>query len=110
MNRKIYVENLPRDTTAHELAGVFSAYGAVEEVNIAFDVHPPRFGSVRMVTGEGARAAIAALNGKTLRNAKLAVREWWSSRSADLTGSRQRATRPDELREVLSCSGTKKGQ
>jgi RNA recognition motif-containing protein len=110
MITKIYVENLPRETTEHELAGVFSAYGDVEEVNIAFDEGPPLFGSVRMATAEGAQAAIPALNGKMLGNAKLAVCEWWSGRSPDLSEWRKWATPPDELPGVLSCFGMRKAQ
>jgi len=81
MNTKIYVENLTADTTETELTDLFSAYGNVADVNIAFDSDRKsrRFARVTMVTSEGARAAIQALNGRTLGTATLAVREWWSS-------------------------------
>ncbi len=81
MNTKIYVENLAGDTTETELTDLFSAYGNVADVNIAFDSDRKsrRFGRVTMMTPEGAWAAIQALNGKTLGAATLAVREWWSS-------------------------------
>ena len=82
MNAKIHVENLAADTTENELMDLFSAYGNVANVNIAFDQverKSRRFGCVTMATSEGAQAAIQALNGKTVGAATLAVREWWSS-------------------------------
>jgi RNA recognition motif-containing protein len=81
MNAKIYVENFAADITESELTELFSAYGNVADVNIAFDSDGKSrgFGRVTMVTSEGARAAIQALNGKTVGAATLAVAEWWSS-------------------------------
>jgi len=84
MNAKIYVENLAADTTETELTDLFSTYGNVAIANIAVegpDRKSRRFGFVTMVTPEGARAAIEALNGKTLGTATLAVREWGPSQA-----------------------------
>jgi len=81
MNTKIHVENLAPETTEHQLSDLFSTYGNVADVNITFDADRKSrgFGCVTMVTPEAARAAIAALNGKTLGATTLTVREWWSS-------------------------------
>ena len=57
---------------------LFSVYGNVADVNIAVDRanHKPRgFGFVTMVTPEGARAAIQALNGKAIGTGALIVSE-----------------------------------
>ena len=90
MNAKIYVENLTATTTETELTDLFSTYGNVADVNIAFDADRKsrRFGCVTMVTSEAAQAAIQALNGKTLGAAILAVREWQSNRTADSPNGR----------------------
>ena len=85
MNTKIYVEHLAADTTETELTDLFSTYGNVADANIAVegvDRKSRRFGCVTMVTPEGARAAIEALNGKAVGPATLTVREWWSSQDA----------------------------
>jgi len=85
MNTKIYVEHLAADTTEGQLLDLFSTYGNVADVNIAVegvDRKSRRFGRVTMVTPEGARAAIEALNGKVVGLATLIVREWWSSHDA----------------------------
>jgi RNA recognition motif-containing protein len=81
MNTKIYVENLADATTETELMDLFSTCGNVADVNIAVDADRKSrcFARVTMVTPEGARAAIQALNGKTVGTATLAVSEWWSS-------------------------------
>ena len=85
MNAKIYVDNLALDTKENELMDLFSAYGNVANVNIAFDQVERKsrcFGCVTMATPEAARAAIQALNGKIVGTATLAVSEWRSSRGA----------------------------
>lgn len=69
MNTKVYVDNLADATTQNDLMDLFSAYGNVADINIAVDRtnHKPRgFGFVTMVTPEGARSALQALNGKTI--------------------------------------------
>jgi RNA recognition motif-containing protein len=80
MNTKVYVDNLAAATTESELKNLFSAHGNVVDVNIAVDraSHKPRgFGFVTMVTPEGARAAIRALNGKEIGTNNLIVSEAW---------------------------------
>jgi len=80
MNTKVYVDNLAATTTENELMELFSAYGNVVAINIAVDrtSHKPRgFGFVTMVTAEGARAAIQALNGKAMGTGTLTASEGW---------------------------------
>jgi RNA recognition motif-containing protein len=80
VNTRIYVDNLSAATTEIELMNLFSVYGNVMQVNIAVDraSHQPRgFGFVTMVTPEGARAAIKALNGRTVDRGTLIVSEAW---------------------------------
>jgi cold-inducible RNA-binding protein len=80
MNTKVYVNHLSAATTQGELMDLFSAYGNVVAINIAVDrtSHKPRgFGFVTMVTPEGARAAIQALNGKAIGADTLTVSEGW---------------------------------
>jgi RNA recognition motif-containing protein len=80
MNTKAYVDNLAVATTENELRDLFSTYGNVVAVSIAVDRTSPEprgFGFVTMVTPEGARAAIKALNGKTMGTSTLAVSEGW---------------------------------
>ena len=99
MNTKIYVENLAADTTEHQLHDLFSAFGNVANVNIAFDINRKSrcFGWVTMMTPEGAQAAIQALNGRIVGSATLAVREWWSSRRADSPNGRSPLRSPSKL-------------
>jgi RNA recognition motif-containing protein len=91
MNAKIYVDNLATDTTETELTNLFSTYGNVVDVNIAVD-GPERksrgFGCVTMVTPEGARAAIQALNGRTVGTVPLALCEWQPNHSANSPNGR----------------------
>jgi cold-inducible RNA-binding protein len=80
MNTKVYVDNLAAATTENELIDLFSEYGNVVNVSIAVDHNsrkPRGFGFVTMVTPEGARAAIEALNGKTAPVGHLSVSEAW---------------------------------
>jgi RNA recognition motif-containing protein len=73
MNTKLYFANLPKTVTVTELTELFSAYGNIVNVHIATD----RAGFVTMITPEGARAAIQALNGKVLSSGVLALSEVW---------------------------------
>ena len=73
MNTKLYFDNLPNAVTEKELVDLFAAYGNIVNVHIATD----RAGFVTMITPEGARAAIQALNGKVLGSGILALSEVW---------------------------------
>ena len=80
MNTKLYVENLASATTESNLLELFSAYGNVAGVSLLKDgdeERPSGFGFVTMVTPEGARAALQALNGKAVGTCKLTVSETW---------------------------------
>ena len=73
---KIYVGNLSFDVTEEELQEEFAAFGKVESVNIPSDRYsgrPRGFAFVEMPSVSEGQAAIAALNGKTLKDRTLTV-------------------------------------
>ena len=73
---KIYVGNLSYDVTEEELHQEFVAFGEVESVNIITDRYsgrPKGFGFVEMPSVSEGQAAIAALNGKILKDRTLNV-------------------------------------
>jgi RNA recognition motif-containing protein len=87
MNEKIYVDNLADLITESDLLKLFSPYGNVAEVNIPIDRanHRSRgFGFVTMVTSEGARAAIQALNGKAIGTRTLTASTTWPHEQKEL--------------------------
>jgi cold-inducible RNA-binding protein len=76
MAKKLYVGNLTFDATDAELTELFSQYGPVESAQIVTDRDTGRsrgFGFVEM--GDGADAAIAALNGQDFKGRSLTVNE-----------------------------------
>ena len=96
MNTKIYVDNLPSTATEPELAALFSAYGNVVTVTIVVDrtsQKPRGFGFVTMVTPEGARAAIQALNGKAINGNTLAASEAWPDEDRGISSNGHRQAR-----------------
>jgi len=75
---KIYVGNLSYDMTEDELAAEFGTFGKVESVAIPsdkFSGRPKGFAFIEMPTKTEAEAAIAGLNGKTLRDRTIMVNE-----------------------------------
>ena len=75
---RIYVGNLPYDVTEEELRQEFLAYGEVTSVSILtdkFSGRPKGFGFVEMATKSEAEAAIAGINGKTLKERTVVVNE-----------------------------------
>jgi RNA recognition motif-containing protein len=73
---KIYVGNLSFDATEEELQEEFSAFGKVESVVIPTDRYsgrPRGFAFVEMPSVSEGQAAIAGLNGKTMRERTLNV-------------------------------------
>jgi cold-inducible RNA-binding protein len=75
---KIYVGNISYDVTQDELAAEFGVYGKVESVAIPSDKisgRPKGFAFVEMATKPEADAAIAGLNGKTLKDRTIVVNE-----------------------------------
>ncbi|UCC11182.1 MAG: RNA-binding protein [candidate division WOR-3 bacterium] len=74
----IYVGNLSSEVTNDDLQKAFEAYGRVVSVNIIKDKFSGRsrgFGFVGMPNNSEAQAAIAGMNGQTLRGKELAVNE-----------------------------------
>jgi cold-inducible RNA-binding protein len=75
---RIYVGNLSYEVTEDELAAEFGTFGKVESVSIPSDRYsgrPRGFAFVDMPTKSEAEAAIAGLNGKSLKNRTIVVNE-----------------------------------
>jgi RNA recognition motif-containing protein len=75
---KIYVGNLSFEVTEGELEAEFGTYGKVESVAIPsdkFSGRPRGFAFVEMPDRSEAEAAIAGLNGKSLRDRMIVVNE-----------------------------------
>jgi len=75
-NMRIYVGNLSYDVTEDELRQEFAAFGEVVSVIIIRDKYtgrPKGFGFVEMASVSEGQAAIAGLNGKTLKDRALNV-------------------------------------
>ncbi len=75
---KIYVGNLSYEVTEDELAAEFGTFGKVDSVAIPSDKisgRPRGFAFVEMSTKAEADAAIAGLNGRTLKDRTIVVNE-----------------------------------
>jgi RNA recognition motif-containing protein len=78
MAKKLYVGNLPYDTTDASLQQMFEAHGTVQSVQIIMDRETGRskgFGFVEMGSDQEAQAAISALNGQQIGGRALTVNE-----------------------------------
>jgi cold-inducible RNA-binding protein len=78
MARKLYVGNLPYDTTEQDLQTLFAGAGTVETVNVMRDMATGRargFGFVEMGSDEEAQHAISLLNEKDFGGRNLTVNE-----------------------------------
>jgi cold-inducible RNA-binding protein len=78
MNRKLYVGNLPYDTTETDLESLFAQSGAVESVSVMRDRDTGRargFAFVQMVNDADAQNAIAQLNEQPFGGRRLTVNE-----------------------------------
>ena len=78
MNTKLYVGNLPYDTTELDLRDAFGAHGQVEDVAIVTDRETGQsrgFGFVTMADKEGMEAAIRELDGQEFHGRRLNVNE-----------------------------------
>ena len=75
---KIYVGNLSYEVTEDELSAEFGVYGKVDSVAIPsdkFSGRPRGFAFVEMGSKTEAEAAIAGLNGKSLKERTIVVNE-----------------------------------
>ena len=78
MSTKLFVGNLSFDTTENDLQDAFAAHGTVTEANLMMDRatgRPRGFAFITMSSPEEAKAAIDALNGKSLGGRALTVNE-----------------------------------
>lgn len=78
MSNRLYVGNLPFDTTKETLEGAFSAIGQVSEVHIPIDRDSGRmrgFAFVTMASASAAANAIERMNGAMLDGRALRVNE-----------------------------------
>jgi cold-inducible RNA-binding protein len=78
MNTKLYVGNLPYETTESDLQALFAAVGEVSTVNIVRDRATGQargFAFVEMSDTEGAQRAIAELDQRDLGGRNLTVNE-----------------------------------
>jgi RNA recognition motif-containing protein len=78
MSTKLYVGNLPFDTTESDLRTLLSDHGPVNEIAVVMDKTTGRargFAFATMNTPEAAKAAILALNGKDWKGRPLTVNE-----------------------------------
>ncbi|KAM4539704.1 RNA-binding protein 3-like [Odontesthes bonariensis] len=75
---KLFVGGLSFDTNEDSLAAAFGEYGAIEKVDVIRDRETGRsrgFGFVKYDNEEDARAALEAMNGKTLDGRAIRVDE-----------------------------------
>lgn len=78
MGTKLYVGNLTYSTTSESLEELFAQYGEVRSAQVVMDRETGRskgFGFVEMGDEEGAKSAIAALNGTDVGGRQLTVNE-----------------------------------
>jgi RNA recognition motif-containing protein len=78
MNTKLYVGNLPYETTESDLQSLFEGAGQVSTVNIIRDRATGQargFAFVEMSDADGARNAIAELDRHQMRGRSLTVNE-----------------------------------
>ena len=78
MARKLYVGNLPYDTSDGDLQNLFATVGTVESVNLMRDQATGRargFAFVEMASDDEAQAAIDTLNNSEMGGRNLTVNE-----------------------------------
>ena len=78
MARKLYVGNLPYDTSEQDLQTLFAGAGTVETVNVMRDMATGRargFAFVEMASDEEAQQAISMLNNRDMGGRNLTVNE-----------------------------------
>lgn len=74
--KKLFVGNLPPDTTENSIQELFSEFGTVRSINLVADMFTGRCRGFCFVEMEGheARAAMAALDGKTFGGNSLRIK------------------------------------
>ena len=75
---KVYVGNLPYNIDSDKLKELFAAHGEVTEAVVISDRNPGRskgFGFVTFADDDGAKKAIAEMNGKEFDGRELKVNE-----------------------------------
>jgi cold-inducible RNA-binding protein len=78
MEKRLYVGNLPFDTSEEDLHQLFSAHGQIVSTKLITDMETGRsrgFGFVEMSTEDGAKAAIEKLNKSKVGDRELTVNE-----------------------------------
>lgn len=78
MGKRLYVGNLKYNVGNSELTQIFAPYGEVASAEVISDYDSGRskgFGFVEMTTEDGAKAAVAALNGADHEGRPLTVNE-----------------------------------
>jgi cold-inducible RNA-binding protein len=78
MSRKLYVGNLPYNTTEQDLQTLFAGAGSVDTVNVMRDMATGRargFAFVEMASDEEAQQAISMLNDRDFGGRNLTVNE-----------------------------------
>jgi len=75
--KTLFIGNLATDVSEQELTDLFTQYGTVRKIDLPRDIFSGRNKGFAFIGMEGheARAAMAALNGKTFRDSSLKVRE-----------------------------------
>ena len=89
MSKKIYVGNLPFQTTDEDLKSTFGAFGEVTSANVIMDKFSGKsrgFGFVEMSADDAADKAVAELNGTDLGGRKIVVNEARPQEKRERTG------------------------
>jgi RNA recognition motif-containing protein len=93
LGKKLYVGNLPFDTTEADLRGLFEQHGAVQSVNVISDRETGRsrgFGFVEYEDADSAEKAQRALDGHDFGGRSLRVNEAHERASGGGGGGRRR--------------------
>ena len=96
MSRKLYVGNLPYDTSDQDLQTLFASAGTVDTVTVMRDAATGRargFAFVEMATDEDAQTAIRQLADHTLGGRQLTVNEARPKTSSGDRGPARRSER-----------------
>jgi len=78
MNTKLYVGNLPFDSTDKDIEEYFSPFGAVSEIKLVLDREtgrPRGFAFVEMADAAGMQSVIDELDGKEFNGRSLKINE-----------------------------------